>query len=186
MVERVLTPQILNSRSCENGYATREQRSVESKIKSFAEATPSVNLQSWSERPRRHVSIKTDRDYVFGGVGQGVGAEPCVADPKADDLSRVPVVTAVEFKKPYTPPSRVTVNEGDHSRRKSSTIVVVGEPSAGCRRNGSSTRLWSSEAVGDGANVGRITSFTFREYKNKLASKEKSSPKKGRRSFGQD
>lgn len=145
-----------------------------------------MNLQSWNDRPRRQVSIKTDRDYVFGGLIQSFDS-----GNKVDDLSRVPVVTAVEFKKPFTPPSRVTVNENDHLRRKSSTIVVVSnqKPSVvvSSRETSSSTstasRLWSSDsnvaAPGDHARNGRISSFTFKEYKNKLASKEKSSPKKG-------
>lgn len=48
----------------------------------------------------------------------------------------------------------------------------------------STSRLWSADsngtAHGDYDKSGRISSFTFKEYKNKLASKEKSSPKKGK------
>ncbi|XP_065222607.1 uncharacterized protein LOC135847116 isoform X2 [Planococcus citri] len=87
-------------------------------------ATPAVNLQSWNERPKRQVSIKTDRDYVFGNIRRHAemfssnqnGSETGVADQsKCDqdstsksagsdnntDPSRVPIVRAVEFKKPF-------------------------------------------------------------------------------------
>lgn len=166
-------------------YGGREYRSIESKIKSFNEQTTSVNLQSWNERPRRQVSIKTDRDYVFGGSVQS-----CVTSNNVSDQSRVPVVTAVEFKKPFTPPSRVTVNENDQPKRKSSTIVVVSEqkPSVVFSNQESSmsslaSRLWSTDsngtAPGNNVKSDRISSFTFKEYKNQLASKVKSSPRKG-------
>lgn len=104
-------------------------------------------------------------------------------------MSRIPVVTAVELKKPFTPPSRVTVNENYHPRCKSSTIVLVSEqkPSTIVSNSedgmsSSASKLWSSDSnvavPGDNAKSGRISSFTFKEYKNKLASK--SSLKKGK------
>ncbi|XP_060837774.1 uncharacterized protein LOC132919883 isoform X2 [Rhopalosiphum padi] len=68
---------------------------------------PKISLSTWNERPKRQVSIKTDRDYVIG-IRQRLQRK---ADDNAnksldEDLcnkpvSRVPIVKSVELKKPY-------------------------------------------------------------------------------------
>ncbi|VVC25140.1 Hypothetical protein CINCED_3A013702 [Cinara cedri] len=74
---------------------------------------PKISLSTWNERPRRQVSIKTDRDYVVGVVGryqqqlqQQQRTEQPKRTPETDGetaaTSRVPpVVRSVELKKPY-------------------------------------------------------------------------------------
>lgn len=88
-------------------------RAVTSKRYSYA-GPPAVSVSTWNERPRRQVSIKTDRDYVIGvklrsqrnfdSGGSAVG-EKQEANSKAPEtepaVSRVPVVKSVELKKPY-------------------------------------------------------------------------------------
>lgn len=76
---------------------------------------PKISLSTWNERPKRQVSIKTDRDYVIG-IRQRlqqksadaqrvvVAAKPPAPPPGADangPVSRVPIVKSVELKKPY-------------------------------------------------------------------------------------
>ncbi len=133
------------------------------KSKSAATRVPNVNLQSWNERPKRQISIKTDRDYVFGKAkeesffvekpkntnivnGHEIKAEVDnrvkisvnYESDSSDNLSRVPVVRAVAFKKPLvqncvngtTTPCRnafvdgapVTIMNGNHSEDTSSKI----------------------------------------------------------------
>lgn len=80
---------------------------------------PKISLSTWNERPRRQVSIKTDRDYVVGVVGryqqqkqqQQQQQQQRTEQPKRTEendavpvtvTSRVPpVVRSVELKKPY-------------------------------------------------------------------------------------
>lgn len=96
---------------------------VEIKPRPSVDHGPTVNLQSWNERPKRQVSIKTDRDYVFGNNRRTAdrnhdscnGQPNCGTDDtdghvkSSDDLSRVPIVRAVEFKKPFA--QRVAVGD---------------------------------------------------------------------------
>lgn len=85
---------------------------------------PKINVSTWNERPKRQVSIKTDRDYVIGirqrfqqqqqqhrqnadAVGatnendNGGFAEPTTTTTTTTAVSRVPIVKSVELKKPY-------------------------------------------------------------------------------------
>ncbi|XP_075211748.1 uncharacterized protein LOC142318947 isoform X4 [Lycorma delicatula] len=93
---------------------------------------PTINLSTWSERPKRQVSIKMDRDYCsgFGKLKSNSLDETETKDftksnemtnnsysmslvknsrldekpdiiKSSTDLSRVPIVRAVELKKPY-------------------------------------------------------------------------------------
>lgn len=72
---------------------------------------PKISLSTWNERPRRQVSIKTDRDYVVGVVGryqQQHQHQQRTEEPKKPEenggapTSRVPpVVRSVELKRPY-------------------------------------------------------------------------------------
>lgn len=109
---------------------------------------PSVNFSTWSERPKRQVSIKNDKDYISGfgkktiitqdedstesprrdslsttkvqimnSADNGIISKN--TNPKLDerskstsDLSRIPIVRAVEFKKP------LAVNSYDRSSLK--------------------------------------------------------------------
>lgn len=95
----------------------------EPKTKRYSYAgPPKISLSTWNERPKRQVSIKTDRDYVIGirqRLQQKANAEPTTTKPKdysaesspqvidnkcataAAAVSRVPVVKSVELKKPY-------------------------------------------------------------------------------------
>lgn len=69
---------------------------------------PKINLSTWNERPKRQVSIKTDRDYVIG-IRQRFQQQrtPDVVTNENDNgkpqpaVSRVPIVKSVELKKPY-------------------------------------------------------------------------------------
>ncbi|XP_025413115.1 cordon-bleu protein-like 1 isoform X3 [Sipha flava] len=63
---------------------------------------PKISLSTWNERPKRQVSIKTDRDYVIG-IRQRFQQKAEDAETKPDDgpVSRVPIVKSVELKKPY-------------------------------------------------------------------------------------
>lgn len=86
---------------------------MEIKPQPSVDHTPTVNLQSWSERPKRQVSIKTDRDYVFGNSRKSNNEQyNSLLNSKKDDdheervshltdASRIPIVRAVEFKKPF-------------------------------------------------------------------------------------
>lgn len=68
---------------------------------------PKISLTTWNERPRRQVSIKTDRDYVVGVVSKYQQQQQTEQPKKAEDndvaaTSRVPpVVRSVELKRPY-------------------------------------------------------------------------------------
>jgi len=74
---------------------------------------PKINVSTWNERPKRQVSIKTDRDYVIG-IRQRLQLRHQQRDTDDDDdddddngkpatamVSRVPIVKSVELKKPY-------------------------------------------------------------------------------------
>ncbi|XP_060879856.1 uncharacterized protein LOC132951860 isoform X1 [Metopolophium dirhodum] len=71
---------------------------------------PKISLSTWNERPKRQVSIKTDRDYVIG-IRQRLQRKADGEDTNKsldDDyncnnkpVSRVPIVKSVELKKPY-------------------------------------------------------------------------------------
>lgn len=77
---------------------------------------PKINVSTWNERPKRQVSIKTDRDYVIG-IRQRLQLRHQRRDADDDDddhdddhddgkpvaavVSRVPIVKSVELKKPY-------------------------------------------------------------------------------------
>lgn len=86
---------------------------MEIKPRLSVDHAPTVNLQSWSERPKRQVSIKTDRDYVFGNSRKNNNEQyNSLLNSKKDadheerishstDTSRIPIVRAVEFKKPF-------------------------------------------------------------------------------------
>lgn len=100
------------------------------KPKSSADSGPAVNLQSWNDRPKRQVSIKTDRDYVFGNINlrrhsdyyesmianRNPSSESTRNEQKKcnrresvpEDVSHVPVVRAVEFKKPFVQQAKLT------------------------------------------------------------------------------
>lgn len=79
---------------------------------------PKISLATWNERPKRQVSIKTDRDYVIGirqrlqqktdaaGPAAKLQQRDSAAAPESSGsnkcaVSRVPVVKSVELKKPY-------------------------------------------------------------------------------------
>lgn len=66
---------------------------------------PKISLSTWNERPKRQVSIKTDRDYVIG-IRQRFQQKADVETKPTDGadnkpVSRVPIVKSVELKKPY-------------------------------------------------------------------------------------
>lgn len=121
-----------------------DQETSEKPVKYVYSGPPTINLSTWNERPKRQVSIKNDKDYVFG-VGKRNADEPIsvvtptplppsipevrekempkkieppanitmrlvsknntvkveAARPRSVDLSHVPIVRAVELKKPY-------------------------------------------------------------------------------------
>jgi len=78
---------------------------------------PKISLSTWNERPKRQVSIKTDRDYVIGirerlqmrkadNAAAADESNRSLSDESADHrddkpVSRVPIVKSVELKKPY-------------------------------------------------------------------------------------
>ncbi|XP_008186026.1 uncharacterized protein LOC100164801 isoform X3 [Acyrthosiphon pisum] len=71
---------------------------------------PKISLSTWNERPKRQVSIKTDRDYVIG-IRQRLQRKADGEDTNKSldedyncnnkPVSRVPIVKSVELKKPY-------------------------------------------------------------------------------------
>lgn len=115
---------------------------------------PAVNFSTWSERPKRQVSIKNDNDYI-SGFGkktitqvedsteslwrdslstttkmQTLNSAHCIGlisknsslklderSKSTSDLSRIPIVRAVEFKKPFA------VNSYDRSSLKPVEIL---------------------------------------------------------------
>lgn len=68
---------------------------------------PKISLSTWNERPKRQVSIKTDRDYVIGirqrlqQKTDGNANKSLDEDHCNKPVSRVPIVKSVELKKPY-------------------------------------------------------------------------------------
>ncbi|XP_026812086.1 cordon-bleu protein-like 1 isoform X3 [Rhopalosiphum maidis] len=68
---------------------------------------PKISLSTWNERPKRQVSIKTDRDYVIGIRQRLQRKADDNANKSLDEdhcnkpVSRVPIVKSVELKKPY-------------------------------------------------------------------------------------
>ncbi|CAH1714044.1 cordon-bleu protein-like 1 isoform X3 [Aphis gossypii] len=68
---------------------------------------PKISLSTWNERPKRQVSIKTDRDYVIGirqrlqQKTDGNANKSLDEDHFNKPVSRVPIVKSVELKKPY-------------------------------------------------------------------------------------
>ncbi|CAI6367765.1 unnamed protein product [Macrosiphum euphorbiae] len=72
---------------------------------------PKISLSTWNERPKRQVSIKTDRDYVIGirqrlqrkADGEDTANKSLDEDFNCNSkpVSRVPIVKSVELKKPY-------------------------------------------------------------------------------------
>lgn len=89
-----------------------EARYDDENVKRYSYAgPPKINVSTWNERPKRQVSIKTDRDYVIG-IRQRLQLRHQQRDTDDDDgddagkpaaavVSRVPIVKSVELKKPY-------------------------------------------------------------------------------------
>lgn len=82
----------------------------ENTVKKYSYAgPPKISLSTWNERPKRQVSIKTDRDYVIGirqrlqQKSEAVEAKPVDNNNVVDNkpVSRVPIVKSVELKKPF-------------------------------------------------------------------------------------
>lgn len=116
---------------------TPHSLSLEEEYSNPHRGTPSINLSTWSERPKQQISIKDDGDYRFGFGKKSIWQNELIKkdhlqsknselSKKADnyntqlllnktnagfkleeksksisDLSRIPIVTAVELKKPY-------------------------------------------------------------------------------------
>lgn len=78
---------------------------VNEKIKRYSySGPPKISLSTWNERPKRQVSIKTDRDYVIGirqRLQRTTETEVKSKDEEIKPVSRVPIVKSVELKKPY-------------------------------------------------------------------------------------
>ncbi|KAL4148818.1 hypothetical protein QTP88_002969 [Uroleucon formosanum] len=109
---------------------------------------PKISLSTWNERPKRQVSIKTDRDYVIG-IRQRLQRKTDGEDPNKSldedncnnkPVSRVPIVKSVELKKPYaeqlqTASPVLALSEAIKAQAKlsngysyhGSTIVLTGE-----------------------------------------------------------
>lgn len=68
---------------------------------------PKINLSSWSERPKIQVSIKSDKDYKFGGGSSTLPRGYKNADKKIisidlkeeESSNKLPIVRSVELKK---------------------------------------------------------------------------------------
>lgn len=66
---------------------------------------PKINLSSWTERPKVQVSIKSDKDYKFGGSStlprgyKNVDKKIISIDLKEEETSSKPIVRSVELKK---------------------------------------------------------------------------------------
>lgn len=84
----------------------------EEKVKRYLyTGPPKISLSTWNERPKRQVSIKTDRDYVIGirqrlqrkADGEDSANKSLDEDYNCNSkpVSRVPIVKSVELKKPY-------------------------------------------------------------------------------------
>jgi len=75
-------------------------------IKAKAWTPPSVNLSTWGERPKSEVFIKSDNDYIFGGVSNKMAALQKRFSGNQDNDARceketckLPIVRSVEYKK---------------------------------------------------------------------------------------
>jgi len=108
---------------------------------------PKISLSTWNERPKRQVSIKTDRDYVIGIRQRLQRKADGDANKSLDEdncnkpaVSRVPIVKSVELKKPYaeqlqTASPVLALSEAIKAQAKlsngysyhGSTIVLAGE-----------------------------------------------------------
>lgn len=122
---------------------------VEVKPKASFDQAPAVNLQSWNERPKRQVSIKTDRDYVFGNNRKNLNSTDkselnnykvdgsneendrvkisINSNHNLDVISRVPIVRAVEFKKPFVHQSTTNRSYFSITSSKSDNQRIVNE-----------------------------------------------------------
>ncbi|XP_022161869.1 uncharacterized protein LOC111027763 isoform X2 [Myzus persicae] len=121
----------------------------EEKVKKYLyTGPPKISLSTWNERPKRQVSIKTDRDYVIG-IRQRLQRKADDADTNKSldedhsnnkPVSRVPIVKSVELKKPYaeqlqTASPVLALSEAIKAQAKlsngysyhGSTIVLTGE-----------------------------------------------------------
>lgn len=91
----------------DNKSAAQTPNDKDKNVKKYVYAgPPKISLSTWNERPKRQVSIKTDRDYVIGirqRLQQKADTEKLKgsAAAEAKPVSRVPIVKSVELKKPY-------------------------------------------------------------------------------------
>lgn len=80
---------------------------------------PSVNVSTWKERPKSSVSIKSDNDYIFGGISKMVALQKQFSGENVNKVNRysdtpetletpencdnqtckLPIVRSVEYKK---------------------------------------------------------------------------------------
>lgn len=84
---------------------------IKSTVKAKAwkyEGPPAINLSTWGERPKSDVFIKSDNDYIFGGVSKMAalqkrfsGIHDDIETKKTCELEscKLPVVRGVEYKK---------------------------------------------------------------------------------------
>lgn len=73
------------------------------------EGPPAINVSTWGERPKSEVFIKSDNDYIFGGVSKmaalqkrfsGIQNPSNGIDKRCEnDTCKLPIVRGVEYKK---------------------------------------------------------------------------------------
>lgn len=98
----------LNSRKNSQEEVVVEKKSESSQEEIVAEKNepkwkyqgpPKINLSSWSERPKVEVSIKSDKDYKFGGSSTLPRGYKNVDKKKDEEINKLPIVRSVELKK---------------------------------------------------------------------------------------
>lgn len=86
------------------------------------EGPPAINLSTWGERPKSDVFIKSDNDYIFGGVSKmaalqkrfsGIPDNIEAKETCEKESYKLPVVRGVEYKK------NISINRNGNHRPKS-------------------------------------------------------------------
>lgn len=103
----------------------RKTKEIKPTIKAKAwkyEGPPAINLSTWGERPKSEVFIKSDNDYIFGGVSKMAALQKRFSGIHNDveakitcekESCKLPVVRGVEYKK------NININSNGNHRPKS-------------------------------------------------------------------
>lgn len=122
-VLKTILPHLSKSQGCVNKLGT----SKECQKEEAPSVRPAVSLQTWGERPKRQVSIKSDRDYIYGPKLRAP-PKPVLEEEKKENpptqLISSSKVTRVEIKDviPKGGPTIVNIGQNDAPRRTVSSV----------------------------------------------------------------